>query len=165
MEAAQAVEVALARVRERPEGSKLSVEVADLPVVTADPEFRVDVYEELIGNAFDHAGPATITVDARRRENGWELVVEDDGDGIEPECHERVLEPFERLARSGYAEHAGLGLARVRRIVERHGGSLEIRSEPGEGTTVAFTLPDQPDDESERASESVGVGDRGAAQA
>jgi two-component system sensor histidine kinase PilS (NtrC family) len=66
-----------------------------------------------------------------------EVCVADSGGGIPPEVLERIFEPFFTTRRSG----SGLGLATVHRIVEAHGGSLGVKSAPGEGTEVRILLP------------------------
>jgi NtrC-family two-component system sensor histidine kinase KinB len=66
--------------------------------------------------------------------------VEDTGEGIPPEYHARVFDRFFRVPGRS-SKGSGLGLAIAREIVQAHGGRLEVRSEAGEGTTFAFTIP------------------------
>jgi two-component system phosphate regulon sensor histidine kinase PhoR len=72
-----------------------------------------------------------------------ELWVQDDGPGIPPEAKERVFERFYRLDRARTRETGGtgLGLAIVKHIVQAHGGEVWVKSEPGQGATFFFTLP------------------------
>ena len=65
------------------------------------------------------------------------VAVRDDGEGMPAEVRERAFNPFFTTREAG----TGLGLPIVRRIVERHGGSVEIASEPGQGTTVTLVFP------------------------
>ena len=69
------------------------------------------------------------------RDGTLEVIVDDDGPGIPPADRERIFEPFVRLdaSRDCSGGGTGLGLALVRRIVERHGGSVGIETSPGEG--------------------------------
>jgi len=71
---------------------------------------------------------------------GFVLAVCDDGEGMPPEIKEKVFTPFFTTREGG----TGLGLPLVRRIVEQHGGSVEISSALGEGTTVTLVLPAAP---------------------
>jgi len=83
-----------------------------------------------------------LTVRSRRDGDAAVLEIVDTGEGIPEEVRERIFEPFFTTKASG----TGLGLAVVRRIVEGHGGEIQVRSAPGEGTTFAlrFPLPPQP---------------------
>ena len=65
------------------------------------------------------------------------LAVVDNGEGMSPETRERALTPFFTTRERG----TGLGLPMVRRIAEQHGGSVEIASARGEGTTVTMVFP------------------------
>ena len=70
--------------------------------------------------------------------------VTDNGIGFDMAHAGKLFEPFQQLhTRNGF-EGSGIGLASVRRIIERHGGSVWVESAPGAGTTVFFTLPPQP---------------------
>ncbi len=67
--------------------------------------------------------------------------VRDNGIGFDPSFAERIFLPFERLHRDEEYPGTGIGLANVRRIVERHGGEVWAESQPGDGTTIFFRLP------------------------
>jgi len=71
----------------------------------------------------------------------WRFTVADNGIGIEEEYYDRVFEIFRRLHTRDAYPGTGVGLAIVRRVVERHGGAIRVDSVPGEGSTFSFTLP------------------------
>ena len=108
----------------------------------------LQVLHNLVSNALKYGRSGTaITVDAERVETATgpmvRVTVGDRGDGIAPEHLPRLTERFYRIdtSRSRSMGGTGLGLAIVKHIVERHRGSFDIVSRPGEGTAVSFTLP------------------------
>ena len=80
---------------------------------------------------------------ARRPDGGIEVTVSDSGIGIRPEDIQRALEPFAQVGEDEQrrAEGTGLGLPLARSIMELHGGSLELKSEPGRGTDAIIVFP------------------------
>jgi two-component system phosphate regulon sensor histidine kinase PhoR len=118
----------------------------DLPRIRGDSAQLLQVLDNLIGNAMrygcDKSG-SLIDISARGS-GGWvEVTVTDYGHGIAREHLPRVTERFYRVdpARSRESGGTGLGLAIVKHIVERHRGSLDIRSTVGVGTSVTVRLP------------------------
>jgi two-component system phosphate regulon sensor histidine kinase PhoR len=123
------------------------LEVADdLPLVRGDRAQLVQVLDNLLSNALrygcDREG-AAIDVAAERSGDWILLSVTDHGPGIAREHLPRITERFYRAdaARSRETGGTGLGLAIVKHIIERHRGSLDIRSTQGVGTTVVVRLP------------------------
>jgi two-component system phosphate regulon sensor histidine kinase PhoR len=118
----------------------------DLPSVRGDRAQLVQVFDNLISNAVrygcDRSG-SKVEVSACRNGRWVVLTVTDHGPGIEREHLPRVTERFYRVdaARSRESGGTGLGLAIVKHIVERHKGSLEIKSAIGVGTSVTVRLP------------------------
>jgi signal transduction histidine kinase len=115
-----------------------------LPTVTADPGQLGQLFQNLIGNAlkFRREGvPPHIHVGARQEGDEWVLSVSDNGIGIEPEYYDRIFVLFQRLHSRGEFPGTGIGLAICKKIVERHGGRIQVDSAPGEGTTFRFSLP------------------------
>ncbi len=114
-----------------------------LPVVMADrPQFG-QLFQNLIGNAIKFRGnePPRVHVSASRNGNGWTFSVRDNGIGIAEEYSERIFIIFQRLhTRQEYAG-TGIGLAICKKIVERHGGRIWVKSEIGKGATFYFILP------------------------
>lgn len=112
-----------------------------LPTVAADRERLLQVFSNLGGNAIKFTPECgAVTVAACAGENCVEFVVRDSGPGIAADELPYIFEPFwqqRTTRRSG----VGLGLAIGRAIVESHGGTLRVASEPGVGTTFSFTIP------------------------
>lgn len=101
----------------------------------------VQVFSNLIGNSLKFSEKeAPVTVRAVPRGREVEFSVKDTGRGIPPEQLEGIFDPGTRGTPHS-REGLGLGLAIARGIVEAHGGSLRVQSEPGQGSTFSFTLP------------------------
>ncbi len=128
-------------------GRRVEWRVAPLPVVTGDRDILEQVVANLLGNAVKYTRPrevARIEVWAEDRVQEWAVCVRDNGVGFDPRYGERLFGVFQRLHRDAEFEGTGVGLANVRRIVSRHGGTVSAQGTPGEGATFTFTLPKGP---------------------
>jgi signal transduction histidine kinase len=120
----------------------LALDVGDSAVVTGDPDRLVQVFTNLISNAVRFSPPReTVTVALRTTPTTVVVLVTDRGPGIPLEFRRRIFGKFQQADPAGAAGGAGLGLAIVRAIVERHGGSIRFDSAPGHGTTFITELP------------------------
>ncbi|NHN46291.1 PAS domain S-box protein [Halostella sp. JP-L12] len=130
------------------EESDAAIAADDLPRVNGDASQLNQVFQNLLSNAIEYSGdaPPRIRVAADRADGGneWVISVSDEGIGIDPDDADRVFEVFQSL-HGPDDSGTGIGLALVKRIVERHGGDVRVESEPGEGATFSFTLPDAAD--------------------
>ncbi len=137
---ASAISLLSREIEER--GVTIRVE-PDLPKVHAEPQRLTEVFQNLIANAAKFMGdqPQPVIEVGARVQDDWVLCyVSDNGIGIDPEYQERVFQLFERLDNT--TQGTGVGLSIVKQIIERHGGSIEIRSAgQASGTTFEFTLP------------------------
>jgi PAS domain S-box-containing protein len=121
-----------------------TVEVGDLPAVMADEAQLVQVFANLIGNAIKYRRAdiaPVVRVEAWRVGPMVQFSVADNGIGIEKEYFDRIFEMFRRLHTHDEYDGTGIGLAVVKKILERHGGKVWVESAPGEGSTFYFTLP------------------------
>jgi PAS domain S-box-containing protein len=115
-----------------------------LPDVIADPVQLRQVFANLISNAikFRRPGlPPKIHIAAQKKGGMVQFSISDNGIGIEPRYHDRIFVIFQRLHARDQYEGTGIGLAIVKRIIERHGGQIWVESEPGKGSTFHFSLP------------------------
>ena len=123
----------------------LSVEAADeLPPVETDANLLEQVLSNLVENAIKYNHPGgRVAVRLRSDADSAVIEVSDTGPGIPPEFRGRIFEEFERGPRElhGQTEGTGLGLSIAARLTEYLGGSLELRSTVGEGSTFSVRLP------------------------
>jgi PAS domain S-box-containing protein len=121
-----------------------TVTVEALPTVKADAAQLAQVFTNLIGNALKYRRPDVppeVRISAERTGRVWRFSVADNGIGIEAEYFGRIFVIFQRLHTREEFGGTGIGLAIVKRIIDRHGGKVWVESTPGEGTTFFFTLP------------------------
>ena len=115
-----------------------------VPNVKVDVERMAQVLANLVTNAIRHT-PAggTVTLGAHREQGGAVITVADTGEGIAPDALPRVFDRFYRAdkARSQSSDESGLGLAIVKSIIAGHGGTVDVTSELGKGTTFTVHLP------------------------
>jgi signal transduction histidine kinase len=126
-------------------GIAIEVEVAgDLPPVRVDVDRMVQVVTNLLSNAIKFSPPgSTVTVTATRAGNQLVVRVTDRGRGIAAEDLGKLFKKFQQLDGSNVRSvgGTGLGLAICRGIVEEHGGSIGVESQPGQGATFTVTVP------------------------
>jgi signal transduction histidine kinase/signal transduction protein with GAF and PtsI domain len=129
------------------ESRRIAIEVEvpdDLPPVQVDVDRMVQVVTNLLSNAIKFSPPgSTVTVTARRAGKQLELRVTDHGRGIAAEDMGKLFKKFQQLDGSNVRSvgGTGLGLAICRGIVDEHGGSIGVESQPGQGATFTVTVP------------------------
>ncbi len=133
-------------------------EVCDLAAPSADVEIVIatsmptvwtnktplqQIFSNLISNAMKHATPhhGRITIRSDRDSGVWRFRVSDNGPGIDPAFHERIFELFQTLDSKDRVEGSGIGLALVKKLVERYGGEVHVESALGAGASFSFTWP------------------------
>jgi light-regulated signal transduction histidine kinase (bacteriophytochrome) len=115
-----------------------------LPSLPVDATQIVQLFQNLVGNAvkFRSEQAPEIHVGARREKDRWLLWVRDNGIGIEPQYAGRIFQIFQRLHTRKQYPGTGIGLAICKKIVERHGGEIRVESQPAQGSTFYFSIPE-----------------------
>ena len=134
--------------------SKARIAFDHLPTIIADySQIRI-VFQNLIDNAIKFRSEKSLKINISvqymkdgSREKGlyWQFSIRDNGIGIEEEYFDHIFEVFRRLHNQQNYSGTGIGLAICKKIIERHGGRIWLTSEPGEGSTFYFTIPDRVD--------------------
>ncbi len=141
----QALEHALTNLQASIKETEARISAEPLPMLVVDASQVTQLFQNLIGNAIKFHSDAVpeIRVSATREHGHWRFSVQDNGIGIEPQYFQRIFQIFQRLhTRRNYAG-TGIGLAICKRIVERHNGSIWVESNPDQGSTFHFTIPDK----------------------
>jgi signal transduction histidine kinase len=127
-----------------------TIRIADLPDSYGDPTTFEQIFANLVGNALNYLDPSRPgLIEIGGTPSGNDMItyhVRDNGRGIAAGHQGKLFMAFQRL-HPGVAEGEGIGLALVRRMVERHGGRIWLESEEGAGTTFFLTLPEAPRDD------------------
>ena len=139
----EALQHALINLRGSIEASGAQVTHDPLPIVVADEMQLIQLFQNLVGNAIKYQSPGVPKVHISAIQNGgkkWMFSVKDNGLGIDPQYFEKIFGMFQRLHKREEFAGTGIGLAICKKIVERHGGSIAVESEPGKGSTFSFAL-------------------------
>ena len=123
-----------------PPGLKFFI-AADMPIIKTEVLLLEQVFNNLISNAIKYHPDkkGTITISVEEQERYYQFGVADDGQGIEPQYHERIFTIFQTLQARDTFESTGIGLSIVKKIIEAQGGKIWVESQLGEGATFYFT--------------------------
>lgn len=137
----------LVKAQVEPHVTRLAIELSpDLPLIKASGKHLEDVvWINLLINARDAIrntpeGEIAVRTSFSKTDTMVEIAIEDNGDGIQPEDMPHIFTPFFTTKADG----TGLGLAICHDVVQRHGGTIQVKSKPGEGTTFIVRLPIEP---------------------
>jgi PAS domain S-box-containing protein len=116
---------------------------SDLPVINADNIRIQQVFQNIMSNAIKYCNQneGKIELGCTDADDFWEFFIKDNGDGIDEMHHERIFKIFQTLKPRDEMENTGIGLTITKKIIERYGGSIWLKSSIGLGTTFYFTLP------------------------
>jgi PAS domain S-box-containing protein len=127
--------------------STVTIDLAPgLPTLPARRLFLSQVFSNLISNAIKHHDrtDARIWIGCEEQREFYEFTVTDDGPGIDPQYHGKVFTIFQTLKARDEQENTGVGLSIVQKIVDTEGGSIQLESDLGQGTTFRFTWRKHP---------------------
>ena len=125
--------------------AKGSVEISELPTVDADAVLLRQLFQNVIGNSIKYrkeSEPPIVKIYGHIDDSVCHVFIEDNGIGFD-ECYShKIFKPFERLhGKNTPYSGTGMGLAICKKIVNRHGGEITVRSIPEQGTTFIVSLP------------------------
>lgn len=131
------------KIAEEYDGPKAQIEVSGLfPVIMANPDEMSQIFHELIENAIRHnPNFPRVEVSSEKTQHQWAIVVQDNGPGIAPKYHQKIFKIFETLSPEDKELGAGVGLAIVKKIVEKYGGSIQVKCGPLGGTCMRILFP------------------------
>lgn len=139
----QLIHAAIENVQGRLQDKNIQLIIHEnFPIIFVDHPRMIEVLQNLIDNAAKYMGEQKnpqIEIGWHQENHQPTFFVKDNGIGIAPEHHERIFGLFNKL--DAESEGTGVGLALVKRIVEFHGGRIQVHSEAGMGATFYFTLP------------------------
>jgi light-regulated signal transduction histidine kinase (bacteriophytochrome) len=126
------------------QGRHIEWQLAPLPKVEADESLMLQVWTNLLSNAVKYTrprNPARIEVGCEDSSSSdFVFFVRDNGVGFDMRYADKLFGVFQRLHRAQEFEGTGIGLANVRRIINRHGGNVWAEGKPDAGATISFTL-------------------------
>jgi len=120
------------------------IQFSNLPTIQAHKTPIIQLFQNLVGNGIKYKKTDTtpiVKVRTKRVDKNWEIIIEDNGIGIQEQYLERIFEPFSRLHTRQEFEGSGIGLAICKKIVEQYEGKIWATSNYGHGTTVTILLP------------------------
>ena len=124
--------------------ANVQVTVAPLPIMRGDTSALRQVWANLVSNALKYSAKREVPqvrIGVEIRESEYVFSVRDNGAGFNPAYSQRLFSVFSRLHSANEFEGTGVGLAVVRRVIERHGGHVWAEGRPDQGATFYFTLP------------------------
>ena len=137
------VEEVLAELKDETEGRRIEWKIAGLPFVECDAALMRQVFANLLSNAakFTRRRETAVVEVGTENRNGEQVIfVRDNGVGFNMEYADKLFGVIQRLHRQEDFEGTGIGLATVKRIVDRHGGRMWAEAELNHGATCYFTL-------------------------
>lgn len=122
--------------------SGAEVERCKLPTLECNPTQMVSVFQHLLSNAINHCSKEPIVkISCEKVANSWTIAIKDNGIGIDPKNWQSAFLPFNQFHNKEGHTSTGIGLATCKKIVERHGGKMWLKSKLGRGSTFYIQMP------------------------
>ncbi len=122
-----------------------TISMVNLPSsIVGDPVLLKEVFQNLILNGIKFVAKdilPIIEIGGEEKNDTWQFSVQDNGIGIAPEFQEKVFAMLQRLNSKEVYEGTGMGLAICKKIIEQHGGTIWVESQPDKGSTFYFSIP------------------------
>lgn len=114
-----------------------------LPRVSFNESQLLQIFQNLIQNAIKHNDKELVKIHIgyKKVAKGHQFSIQDNGPGIDKKYHAKIFELFQKLQVNKEIDSIGIGLALVKKIIERNGGTIHVESKLGKGTTFVFTIP------------------------
>ncbi len=144
VDADQLIRTTITNLEPETKNRNICWEISALPRMQADPSMLRQVFVNLLSNAIKYSqprDPARIQVGHEEAEKEIIVFIRDNGVGFDMQFADKLFGVFQRLHRHDEFEGTGIGLANVRRIINRHGGRTWAEGKLGEGATFYFSLP------------------------
>ena len=145
MDLAERIQESLAQTRRQAEQRDIHIQLDLQPAIVSGHSEQIGrVFTNLLVNAIDYNKPSgTLRLTTRTESTAVVATVEDTGIGISPEALPHIFDRFYRVssARSQSEGHCGLGLAICKSILDAHGATIQVASQPGQGTTFTLRFP------------------------
>ncbi|MBN2610478.1 MAG: PAS domain S-box protein [Bacteroidales bacterium] len=120
-----------------------TIEYGEMPTMLVDSSQIVQLFQNLLSNAIKFRkkeSDPVISIEVKEKPRFWQFKVRDNGIGMEMKYADRIFVIFQRLHTRTEYPGTGIGLAICKKIVERHGGQIKVKSAPGKGSAFKFTL-------------------------
>lgn len=140
---AQVVQEVIYTLEDRIRQCNATVDVGPLPIIMAHRTQMFQLMQNLVSNGlkYNKSENPVVRINALDQSDHWLFEVQDNGIGIEEKYFNKIFVIFQRLHQPGQYSGTGIGLSVCKKIVERAGGEIWVKSMPGSGSTFYFTIP------------------------
>ncbi len=148
------IDLTIDNIRDTIHSKNAVIHYTNLPTIYCNKTQMISLFQNLIENGlkYNQSNVPSINITCEDNVKGYEILISDNGIGIEKRYQDRIFEMFYRLHNQGEYEGSGIGLSSCKKIVTYHGGEIKVKSEIGKGSTFVLSLPKISQDESLKTS-------------